>query len=82
MRYTKTVIQWAGVVFLTLGVASLVPGLASAAGNPAGFESSAVKKNDCSAKDPIKVGYSSWSEDVLEAKLLKKLLEDHYDCKV
>ncbi|NNC22569.1 glycine betaine ABC transporter substrate-binding protein [Salinisphaera sp. USBA-960] len=78
----KTIMRWFGVVSLTLGVVSLVPGLANAADNPAGFETSAVKNNDCSAKDPIKVGYSSWSEDVLEAKLLKRLLEKRYGCEV
>lgn len=82
MTCIQSTMRLVAIGWLALGVAALVPGLASAADNPAGFESSAVEDNDCSAKDPITVGYSSWSEDVLEAKMFKQLLEEHYDCKV
>src|SRR5699024_5038503 len=65
--------------FLVLGVIVLLPGLASAQTNPAGFES---EVSNCADKEPITVAYSSWPEDVLLAKMFKQLVEEHYDCAV
>ncbi len=42
----------------------------------------AAEAATCADKPPIQVGWVAWAENEFEAKLLKQLLEDNFDCKV